>query len=208
MFHKNRSLDHLLLLYIIDLCDDIESDIYLFADDCSLFQKIDKNYHKYVNTLNEDLKKVSKWCKDWVFILIPQKYVCMLFSRKQIPTLLPPNFLNGTNLKLVYSYKHLGLILTEKMTWSKHILSITNKVNKRIHLLSAFKYSMSRYALFRCYLSFVRPLLEYADIIFDNCFKQEKLMIENLKYAALRLVTGAKKGTSRELLLKYCGSCY
>ena len=50
-------------------------------------------------------------------------------------------------------------------------------------------------------------LLEYADIIFDNCFKQEKLMIENLQYAALRLVTGAKKGTSRELLLKDCGLC-
>ena len=32
-------------------------------------------------------------------------------------------------------------------------------------------------------------------------------MIENLQYAALRLVTGAKKGTSRELLLKDCGLC-
>ena len=42
----------LFLLYINDLGDDIESVIYLFADDCSLFQKIDKNYHKYVNTLN------------------------------------------------------------------------------------------------------------------------------------------------------------
>ena len=107
----------------------------------------------------------------------------------------------------IYSHKHLGLLLTKKMTWSEHILSFTNKAKKRIHLLSAFKYSMSRYALFRCYLSFVRPLLEYADIIFDNCFKQEKLMIENLQYAALRLVTGAKKRTSRELLLKDCGLC-
>ena len=93
------------------------------------------------------------------------------------------------------------------MTWSEHILYFTNKAKKRIHLLSAFKYSMSRYALFRCYLSFVRPLLEYADIIFDNCFKQEKSMIENLQYAALRLVTGVKKGTSRKLLLKDCGLC-
>ena len=32
-------------------------------------------------------------------------------------------------------------------------------------------------------------------------------MIENVQYAALRLVTGAKKGTSRELLLKDCGLC-
>ena len=32
-------------------------------------------------------------------------------------------------------------------------------------------------------------------------------MIENVQYAALRLVTGAKKGSSRELLLKDCGLC-
>ena len=129
----------------------------------------------------------------------------MLFSRKQIPTFLPPIILNGTNLKSVYSQKLLGLILTKKMTWSEHILSFTNKTKKRIHLLSAFKYSMSRY--FSMLSFFVRPLLEYADIIFDNCLKQEKLMIENLQFAALRLVTGAKKGTSRELLLKDCGWC-
>ena len=174
-------------LYINDLCDDIESVIYLFADDCSLLQKIDTNYHKYVNTLNRDLKKISKWCQDWLFILNLQKCVCMLFSRKHIPTLLSTIILNGTSLNSVSSHKHLGLILTKKMTWSEHILSFTNKAKKRIHLLSAFKYSMSRYALFRCYLPFVRPLLEYADIIFDNCFKQEKLMIYNmLHYVSLQ----------------------
>ena len=32
-------------------------------------------------------------------------------------------------------------------------------------------------------------------------------MIGNLQYAASRLVTGAKAGTSRELLLKDCGIC-
>ena len=135
-----------------------------------------------------------------LYICFPSTFdycVCMLFSRKQISTLLSPIILNDTILKSVYSHKHLGLILTKKMTWFEHIglLSIPNKAKKRILLLSAFKYSMSTYALFRCYLSFVRPLLEYADIILDNCFKQEKLMIENLQYAALRLVTGPKKGT-------------
>ena len=105
------------------------------------------------------------------YILNPQICVSMLFLIKQIQILLPPIILNGTNLKSVYSHKHLGLILTKKMTWSEHILSFTNKAKKRIHLLSAFRYSMSRYALFRCYLYFVRPLLQYAGIIFDNCFK-------------------------------------
>ena len=54
--HLHASLDTILLLGLTispnDLCDGIESVIYLFADDCSVCQKIDKNYHKCVNTLN------------------------------------------------------------------------------------------------------------------------------------------------------------
>ena len=52
-------MDHLFFLYINDLCDGIESVIYLLADDCSLFQKIVINHHKYVNTLNRDLKSIE-----------------------------------------------------------------------------------------------------------------------------------------------------
>ena len=40
----------LFLSCINDLCDGIESVIYLFADDF-FFKKIDKNSHKYGNTL-------------------------------------------------------------------------------------------------------------------------------------------------------------
>ena len=58
----------LFLLYINDLCDDIESVIYLFTDDCSLFQKIDKNYHKYVNTLNR-LEKNIKVVQTYALLL-------------------------------------------------------------------------------------------------------------------------------------------
>ena len=54
----------------------------------------------------------------------------MLFLSKEIPTALHPIILNGTNLNAVYFHTHLDLILTKKMTWSEHILSITNKAKK------------------------------------------------------------------------------
>ena len=129
--------------------------------------------------------------------------------KKTNTNFIAPYHFKWHQINSVYSHKHLGLILAKIWHGLNIILYSLSliKQKKQIHLLSAFKYSMSRDALFRCYLSFVRPLLEYADIIFDNFFKQEKSMIWNLQYATSRLVTGAKEGTSRELLLKDCGIC-
>ena len=55
------------------------------------------------------------------------------------------------------------------------------------------------------YFSFIRPILEYADIIFDNCtlFYCDKLESVNLE--AARIVTGATKLTSHSLLYTECG---
>ena len=66
---------------------------------------------------------------------------------------------------------------------------------------------MSRSALHRSYLSFIRPLLEYGDVVFDNCSQNDKNTLENIQYNALRLITGCKKGTSRHLLLEETGLC-
>ena len=154
------------------------------------------------------MKKYQSGAKTGFLSLIHKNVYACYIKKKQIPTLLPPIIVNGPDLKSVYSHKHLGLILTKKMTWSEHILSFTNKAKKRIHLLSAFKYS-EQICTFSMLSFFCTPfirirIIDIIDII-DNCFKQRKLMIENLQYAALRLVTGAKKGTSRGLLLKDCG---
>ena len=78
---------------------------------------------------------------------------------------------------------------------------------KRIHVLGLFKYRMSRATLHRCYLSFIRPVLEYGNILFDNCYEKEKQLLETIQYKALRLITWAKKGTSRQLILTETGLC-
>ena len=55
---------------------------------------------------------------------------------------------------------------------------------------------MSRFALQCCYLCFIRPLLEYRALVFDNCSQNDKNTTENIQYnhdKALRLITGCKK---------------
>ena len=53
--------------------------------------------------------------------------------------------------------------------------------------------------------SFIRPLLEYADVIWDNCFQYEANELENNQNEAARIVTGATKLVSINNLLKETG---
>ena len=48
------------------------------------------------------------------------------------------------------------------------------------------------------YTSFIRPLLEYGDIIFDNCRQIFKDELEPIQLEAARIVTGAKKLVSHD----------
>ena len=58
------------------------------------------------------------------------------------------------------------------------------------------------------YFSFIRPLLEYADVIWDNCFQYEANELEKIQNEAARIVTGATKLVSINNLLKETGGNY
>ena len=67
-------------------------------------------------------------------------------------------------------------------------------------VLKRLKYDLDRHSLERTYLSFIRPKLEYASNIWDNCSKHDCDRLENLQLDIARTVTGARKGTSHEIL--------
>ena len=55
------------------------------------------------------------------------------------------------------------------------------------------KFKLDRKSLEQIYLVFIRPLLEYGDIIWDNCFQSEKQELEKIQIEAARIATGATK---------------
>ena len=81
----------------------------------------------------------------------------------------PSVSMNNVEVKRVEFHKHLGLIFNQDCTWHEHITEITSKAWKRINILQALKFQLDRKSLQIMYFSFVRPILEYADIIWDNC---------------------------------------
>ena len=63
--------------------------------------------------------------------------------------------------------KHLGMFLDEKLNFGECLKYITNKVNTSMALLRKLQNSLLRRSLVTIYKSFIRPHLQYEDVIFD-----------------------------------------
>ena len=66
---------------------------------------------------------------------------------------------------------------------------------------------MSQKALATCYISFVRPIIEYGDILYDSCTQEQSESVEKLQHEAARTVTGAKFRSSPTQMYQELGWC-
>ena len=67
------------------------------------------------------------------------------------------------------------------------------------------KYKLDRKLLESIYISFIRPLLEYNDPIWDNCTHYENMKLIQIQNEAARIATGAKRLVSLTNLCKEIG---
>ena len=67
------------------------------------------------------------------------------------------------------------------------------------------KFKLDRKSLETIYLTFIRPLLEYGDVIWDNCTQYEKNELDMIQNEAARITTGTTKLVSLDKLYKEVG---
>ena len=56
--------------------------------------------------------------------------------------------------------------------------------------MKKLKFKLDRNSLEIIYTAFIRPILEYGDVIWDNCAQYEKNEIEKIQLEAARIATG------------------
>ncbi len=189
----------LFLVYINDITMDIESDIYLFADDTSIFRSgVDNNL--LARGINSDLNKISLRAKKWKITINPTKTVCMLFSKKAAPDKDFIVKLDNDIIGLSDHHKHLGLWLSHNVQWKKHINETASRARQRLGCIQKHKYRLDRRSLEQCYVTFIRPILEYGNVIFDTANKEDLDVLSNIEKEALRVITGARKRCNLEAL--------
>ena len=198
----------LFLIYINDLTNHLSSNAKLFADDTSLFS-VTRNVMDSANELNNDLRQINKWATQWKMSFNPdptKQAQEVIFSRKSKKTKHPPLFFNETLVSQTSSQKHLGIILDQKLTFEEHLQKIYTKIAKTLNLLRKLQNLLPRSALITIYKSFVRPHLDYGDIIYEESYNSSfHQKLESVQYKAGLAITGAIKGTSKEKLYNELG---
>ena len=89
----------------------------------------------------------------------------------------------------------------------------TNCLGNTIQITKSFTIKISRYfyllsrrkTLNQIYVSFLRPILEYASVVWDNCTFYEKDKLEKIQIEAGRIVTGLTRSTSLYNLFRELG---
>ena len=202
-------LDPLLfLIYVDDLADGLSSNAKLFADDTSLFS-VAHNANTTAKELNNGLVKTNRWVYQWKMTFNPdpsKQAQEVIFSRKTKKEYHLPLAFNNNNVSETNSQKYLGVVLDNRLSFENHLKMILNKLNKTIGLFRKLENILPRSALLTIYKSFIRPHLDYGDIIYEKAYNalfHQKL--ELLQYNAYLAIAGAIRGTSREELYEELG---
>ena len=158
------------LIYINDLTDGISSIVKLFADDTSLFSII-QNKNSSASQLNNDLDKISDWAYIWKMSFNPdpsKQAQEVIFSRKCTKEDHLLIYFNGIPVTQNTFQKHIGLYLDEKLNYNAHLKEKLSKVYKGIGFLRNLSNKLPRQALVKIYKAFLRPHLDYGDIVYDK----------------------------------------
>ena len=113
---------------------------------------------------------------------------------------------NSSNVSETNSQKHLGDVLDNRLPFEERLKIILNKVNKTIGLLLKLQNILQGSELLTLYKIFIRPYIDYGDIIYDQAYNASfHQKLELLQDNAFLAITGAIRGTSKEKLYEELG---
>ena len=189
-------LSCLFLLYVNDIADNLISLSRLFADDTSLSFTSASPY-TIEDIMNSDLELLANWSKQWLVKFNPQKTKALAFSSGDVLTDIEIKFQDEA-VEFVSNHKHLGITFDNDGKFHSHIGNIVKSVSTRLCVLRKLKYVLTKTTLSRIYLTFIRPLMEYACELWDGCSQRDSDSLEKLQLEAGRIVTGLPIFASRD----------
>ena len=98
------------------------------------------------------------------------------------------------------------MVSDSKLTFHDHLDIVFTKVRETIGLLRKLNSILPRAASVTIFKAFVRPYLNYGDVLYDQAFNSAfHGKLEAIQYNACLAITGTIRGTSREKLYHELG---
>ena len=186
----------LFIFYINDLQDRLRSTVRLFADDTIAYLTItSEDDAEHLHWLQEDLDKLAQWGEDWFMQFHPAKCTVLTVTNKRNP-IVTEYSIRGQLLAAVTSARYLGVTITDKVNWSQHINSITNKANRTLGFLCRNLKISSISIKEQAYKTLVCPLVEYASPVWDPHHQTDIRKLECVQRRAARFILSSQHNRS------------
>jgi hypothetical protein len=165
----------------------------MFADDCALYRHI--KTEEDARALQQDLEGLQRWEKDWMMEFHPQKCQILHITNKKKLIRQPYN-IHGHILEEADTAKYLGLNFQKSLSWNHHIDTITRKANNARSFLQRNIQQCPQKTKELCYMTLVRPIVEYSCIIWDPFTSANIWKLEMVQRRAARMVFSDYRRTS------------
>ena len=197
----------LALMYLDGLRHNLTNEILLYADDTSIHAShTTEDIDVVQDSLQRDLDNIDGYAKQWAIQFNITKTVQQTFSHKLHPTV-PTLHFAGQNIPTdTETHKHLGITFSTDLRFHNHVNNIIKKANIAMSPLYPIAKHIHRNILSLIYTTYVRPHLDYCDIVFDGHITvNDELRLERVQRRAARLVTGTPPRTSTDRLRQDLG---
>ena len=139
-----------------------------------------------VNCVSIEPNKVNNWLRENKLSLNIEKTKCMIFHRHQ-KKIEPMSFsINEVQIDNVSSFKFLGIMLNEQLTWKAHANMITIKLSKVVGIINKLKYVYSKAALMTLYTSLFLSHINYGLLLWGTDIARAFLLQKKM----IRIITG------------------
>jgi hypothetical protein len=182
----------LFVIFVNDLplvCANSNSSLYLYADDGKCFAVIktlqDCEY------LQSTLDAISSWSEQWQLPLSLEK--CNVVSFHTSCTPITYNYsLSGHILDRQAAVKDLGILFTSNLNFSKHISNLCNAARSRAAIIFRCFRSRDCHLLYKAFVTYVRPILEYCSSVWSPYCLKDTRKIEAVQKTFTKRLNGLR----------------
>ena len=198
----------LFAIYINDLPKVLRNTkVTLFADDTALYCS-SQSARNLQTMLNQDLDRLAQWLYEHKLTLNVSKSKFMLIGGpRKLNTLEEFTLtIKEKELDRVNSYKYLGVIINENLSWTDHVDYIKTKVSQRLSILQRINHLLPRDTRELFVKAMVLPILDYADVTWgdkSNTTLMNKIQL--LQNKAAKLILNMPKHASATEALELLG---
>ncbi|KAI8488153.1 hypothetical protein Bbelb_340020, partial [Branchiostoma belcheri] len=137
------------------------------------------------------LDAITEWSVPFSLATNGGKTKDMIVSarRKENVPVPPHPTVDGKQIERVVTFKLLGVQISADLTWDAHVQYMLSKTRPRIYYLAAArKAGLSTDVLTQIYVSFIRPILEYASPVWGGLPKRLAYTLEGVQRRCCRIM--------------------